>query len=295
MPKRWPSAVPEEASRARSKPFFQRFARLGIFARSLIYALLAYIAAVIGLTHSAPAQENSSGALSEVGRQPAGRLLLGLLAVGLVAYAVWRIAQALSGDQGLPNGRSAAAQNGRSSAAKDAIKRVGWAFVGVVYFSLCGQAIALAVSSNSGGSSGNGPSSHPQPLVGTVLRWPAGAVWVGLGGAAIAISGAALAIWGITHDYSDVLETDRMSRGKFLAAQVSGAVGEATRGLLIILVAVYLFAAAVDNNPSRAKSLSQALLSFARLPAGPALLFLAAVGLASFAIYSVFEALYRRV
>ena len=135
------SVVPEEASRARSRPFFQRFARLGIFAAvTHLNSLLAYIAAVIGLTHSAGRRENSSGALSEVGRQLAGLLLLGLLAVGLVAYAVWRIAQALSGDQGLPNGRSAAAQNGRSSAAKDAINRVGWAFVGVVYFSLCGQA-----------------------------------------------------------------------------------------------------------------------------------------------------------
>ena len=144
-------------------------------------------------------------------------------------------------------------------------KRAGWAFVGALFILPCGQAIRLAVSSNSGGSSGDGLPVSPAPAGGTVLRG-GGRGRFGLGGAAIAISGAALAIWGITHDYSDVLETDRMSRGKFLAAQVSGAVGEATRAY--DYSSRRWFAAAVDNNPSWAKSLSQALLSFARLPAG---------------------------
>ena len=281
------SFVPTEASCARAKPWFQRFARLGLATRAVIYALLAYIALEIVLTHTSPAQANGSGALTEVRKQSAGRILLGLLAIGLLGYALWRVAQALSRDeQGVGNRPE--------STATGTLERAGWVASAVVYFFLCGQAASLATSSTGGGSNG-GPSSHPQPFVATVLRWPGGPVWVGLVASGVAIAGAALVIWGCLHDYSKVLETDRMGRTGFRAAQVTGIVGEAARGLLIVLVAVYLLSAAIDDNPSGAKSLNGALLSFDRLTVGPPLLLMAVAGLASFAVYSVFEALYRRV
>jgi hypothetical protein len=280
------TSVPTEAARTRAKPWFQHLARLGLATRAMIYALLAYIAAEIALTHSAPAPASGSGALTEVRKQSAGRVLLGLLAVGLVAYALWRVAQTLS---------SANQDNGygQESSAGGAFKRAGFLASAVVYFFLCGQAASLALSATGAGSSG-GPSSHPQPLVATVLRWPGGPVWVGLVGSGIAVAGAALVVWGCLHDYSEVLETDRMGPSGFRAALVTGVVGEAARGLLIVLVAVYLLSAAIANNPSRAKSLNGALLSFDRLTAGPPLLLMAVAGLASFAVYFGFEAVYRR-
>jgi hypothetical protein len=281
------TSVPTEAARTRAKPWFQHLARLGLATRAMIYALLAYIAAEIALTHSAPAPASGSGALTEVRKQSAGRVLLGLLAVGLVAYALWRVAQTLS-RANQDNG------DGQESSAGGAFKRAGFLASAVVYFFLCGQAASLALSATGAGSSG-GPSSHPQPLVATVLRWPGGPVWVGLVGSGIAVAGAALVVWGCLHDYSEVLETDRMGPSGFRAALVTGVVGEAARGLLIVLVAVYLLSAAIANNPSRAKSLNGALLSFDRLTAGPPLLLMAVAGLASFAVYSVFEAVYRRV
>jgi hypothetical protein len=280
-------SVPTEASSARAKPWFQRLARLGLATRAVIYALLAYIAAEIALTHSSPAQASGSGALTEVRKQSAGRFLLGLLAVGLLGYALWRVAQALSREKQGVGDR-------QESAASGAFKRAGFVASAVVYFFLCAQAASLAVSST-GASSSGGPSSHPQPLVAAVLRWPGGPVWVGLVGSGIAIAGAGLVVWGCLHDYSEVLETDRMSCAGFRAAQVTGVVGEAARGLLIVLVAVYLLSAAIADNPSRAKSLNGALLSFDRLTAGPPVLLVAVAGLASFAVYSAFEAVYRRV
>jgi hypothetical protein len=63
----------------------------------------------------------------------------------------------------------------------------------------------------------------------------------------------------------------------------------------VVLISLYLLAAAVANNPSQAKSPNGALLSFERVPAGEALLLVAAAGLLSFAVYSVLEALYRRL
>jgi uncharacterized membrane protein YidH (DUF202 family) len=281
-------AIPAEASDVRAEHWFQRFARFGLSTRAIIYALLAYIATDLGLRHTSSAEANGSGALSEVGRQPAGRALLVFLAIGLAGYALWRMAQALSRQEDGDKHRPASKEI-------SAIERVGWICTAIVYFVLCGQAVAQVASSSQTGSGGGGPASHPQPFVATVLKWPAGPVWVGLVGAGLAAGGAALAVWGGMHDYAQVLETHRMKRWAFHAAQVSGFIGEATRGLLVVLVSLYLLAAAIADNPSRAKSPNGALLSFERLPAGEALLLVAAAGLLSFAVYSVLEALYRRL
>jgi Domain of Unknown Function (DUF1206) len=282
------AAIPAEASHVRSEHWFQRLARVGLTTRAVIYALLAYIAAEIAFTHRSPAQANGSGALSEVGRQPAGRVLLGLLAVGLVGYGLWRVAQALSredqGEKRRPEARTIST-----------VERVGWLCTALIYLFLCGQAAVLVFSANSGASGGGGPSAHPQPFVATVLRWPGGPVWVGLAGAGLAIGGGALVVWGSFHDYSEVLDTRRMSQKAFLGAQVTGIAGEAARGLLIVIVSVYLLAAAAADNPARAKSTNQALLSLDRVPVGQGVLVVTVVGLLCFAVYSLFEAVYRDV
>jgi hypothetical protein len=275
-------SVPEKASGARSKPAFQRFARAGLCGRAVIYLLLAYLAADIAIHHNSPAQPSGSGALTEIDRQPGGRALLGLLAVALAGYGAWRAVQVLG-------------ERGDEREMTSVVKRVGWAAVTMIYFGLCARAVSLAVGSSGSGGPGGGASSNPRPFVGVVLRWPGGPAWVGVTGAGIAIGGAAMVVWGLAHDYSKVLQTDRMSRRAFLASLATGIAGEVTRGLLVILVSVYLLSASVTDDPARAKSLGQALRSFDRLPAGPVLLLAAAAGLACFAAYSVFEAVYRDI
>jgi hypothetical protein len=272
------ASVQAEASSVRGTPALQRFARLGLCSRSVIYVLLAYMAADIALTDTSPAQPSGTGALTEIGHQPGGRALLALLAIGLAGYAAWRSTQALG-------------QDDQESAARRAVQRVGWALVAAIYAFLCVRAIATAVGAGGGGG---GTSSNPQPVVGLVLRWPGGPLWVGLAGAAMAIGGVALTIWGTAHDYSDVLSVP-VTRPAFRAAQATGVIGEATRGILIVLVSVYLLDAAITDDPSHAKTLGEALRAFDRFAVGPAVLLAAAAGLACFAGYSVFEALYRRL
>lgn len=309
-----------EATKARGKPSFQRLARLGIGARAAIYVLLAFMAADIALTHHSPSQPSSSGALAELAKQPLGRPLLAVLALGLFGYALWRLSQALAPDDarnsastgagpGRPNGegtsggsagaghgwqaRLKARAYGPGKEAEGLFQRVGRGAIAVVYFGLCGRAVALAVSSAA--SSGGGASSHPQPLVATVLRWPGGPAWVGLVGTGIGVAGVVMTVWGCVHDYAKTFDRSRLRGARFQLARATGIFGDATRGALVALIGVYLLLAAVHDNPAQAKSLGGALYSFDHLSAGPALLLLAAAGLASFAAYSVFEALFRKV
>ena len=269
--------VPGEARRARSNPVFARLARAGIGARAVIYVLLALMTADIATTHHSPSSPSGTGALAEVAKQPAGRPLIAFMAVGLLGYAAWRLAQALSGGKG----------------ASSLLQRAGWAAIGGLYLVLCWRAAELAINPARG--SGGGASQHPQPLVATVLRWPGGPGWVGLAGAALAVGGIGLAVWGCLHDYSKTLDSRRLRGVAYQVARATGMAGEAARGALVVLVAVYLLDAAVRDQPSRAKSLGGALYTFDRLPAGAALLLLAAAGLVCFAVYSAFEARYRKL
>jgi Domain of Unknown Function (DUF1206) len=275
------SSVSAQAGRAENKRSFRRLARLGLGARAVIYVLLSYFAADIALTRTAPANASGSGAIAEVGRQPGGRFLLGVLAVGLAGYALWRLVQAV-GPQDRERGAEAVG------------KRVGLGAVAVVYVGLCARAVSSMTSLGAGGG-GGGATSHPRPVVASVLRWPAGPVWVGLAGAALGLAGLGLAVWGAAHDYRDTFDVTRTGRLRFRLARAAGTLGDAARGLLVVLVSAYLFAAAQRDDPGQAKSLDGALRAFARVPIGPPLLLAAAAGLACFAAYSALEAAYRDV
>jgi Domain of Unknown Function (DUF1206) len=240
----------------------------------VIYLIVGGLALEVAVHGQSSAQADSDGALHEIARQPSGPFLLSVVAAGFVAYAGWRLAQAVAGKPGHKGGID--------------WQRVGWAWSGVLYLGLCGEAISLIAGSSSGGS-----ASHPEPVVARVSRWPLGPELLGLVAVALASGGIALGIWGVWHDYKNVLDADHLG-GWFGAARAVGIAGDVARGLLVILVAAYVFLAAVSDNPKKAKGLGSALQSFAHRTGGPEYVGLLGVGLVCFALYSIAEAGFRR-
>lgn len=268
-----------EARSIGRKPWFGQAARAGLGSRAVIYALLSYFALDIAVHGNSPAQTNGTGALTEVARQPGAPVLLVILGIGLLAYGGWRIVSAMGGTS---------SDRGADSGAK----RIGWAAIAVVYFTLFGQAISLLIGS---GASNDGPTSQPSPFVGRALRWPAGPELVGLGAAAIICGGVALAIWACVHDFDKVFKTERMSRTTYLSARGTQVVGDVTRGALITLIGIYTMVGAVTDDPLHVKSLDQVLKTIAHETYGGWLIGIAALGLLAFGVSSMFEAAYRRV
>jgi hypothetical protein len=269
--------------RNRQSTALKRLAGAGLCSRAVVYLVLAYLACDIATRSKPPSQASGSGALAEVAKQPAGPVLLGLVAAGLAAYGCWRLSQALRPP---------------SESHSDTFpwKRIGWAAVGIVYFVLCAQAVSLMAGSGSGsgGGGGGGASSHPKPIVASVLSWPGGPGWVGLAGVVLGGAGVALAIWAIVRDDSKILDLGRMSPRLRLASKVTEIGGNVTRAFLIVLVSVYLVAAAVTDDPQRARSLDSALESLAHGPAGPLVLGIVAAGLVMFSASTLIEARFRK-
>jgi hypothetical protein len=254
-------------------------ARTGLLSRAVIYVMLAVLAGLIVADGRPPAQASGTGALTEIAKQPAGPFLLGLLSAGLLCYGGWRLVQAAAGVD--------PAKHDRPSG----WTRLGWLAIAAMYLLLFAEAVSILIGDGASG----GPASHPQGAAATVLSWPGGPVILGLAGAALAASALALGVWGFAHDYGKTLDEHRVRAAVRSASRAAGIAGNLTRAALLALVASYTFVAAVDDSPHRAKSLDQSLETVAHSTAGPWCISLAALGLASFALYSVVEARYRRI
>lgn len=274
-----PAAAARQVSASRP---IRLAAHAGLAARGILYLILGVLAFDVALHGSSPAPTDAQGALQEVARQSAGPVLLVAVAVGLGAYALWRLMQVVSG---------------RGSGPRDTgvLRRLGWLGIAVVYGGLCAEAVQLAGGSSSTSSSSRSAASNPEPWAAHVLRWPGGPELLGFVGAGLVVAGGALALWGVLHDHDKELRLDGLSRLARRTVLVLGGAGNAAVGFLIGVVGVYLLDAAAVSDAARAKSLDAALKSLARQDYGAILIAVAAVGLLCFGLYSFCEARLRRL
>src|SRR3712207_4461146 len=128
-------------------PSFLLLTRIGFAARGLLYLVIGYLALKLGRA------EDAGGALEHVSRE-AGGLVLGLLALGFVAYGLWRVADAILDTQGKGND------------AKGIAGRLAGGLSGIIHFGLAFTAVKLASGSGSGGDSSNSAESGAATAMG---------------------------------------------------------------------------------------------------------------------------------
>ena len=82
---------------------FETLARGGYVARGVVYLLLGGLA-LTSAVYGGGGAEGSSDALSTILGWPFGRILMGLVAIGLAGYVLWRLAQGLLNAVGQDHG-----------------------------------------------------------------------------------------------------------------------------------------------------------------------------------------------
>src|SRR4051812_16709077 len=80
-------------------PWFEALARFGYAVRGLLYITVGVLAAEVALGRGGAATDKS-GAITAIGSEPFGKLLLVLMAIGLAGYALWGFVRALLDAQG---------------------------------------------------------------------------------------------------------------------------------------------------------------------------------------------------
>src|SRR5512141_3227634 len=86
-----------KAEQAGDSASLEGLARVGLIAYGVVYLLVGWLALQIAWGASASKSADTSGALRTLADQPFGKILLWLVALGLVALALWQASEAIWG------------------------------------------------------------------------------------------------------------------------------------------------------------------------------------------------------
>jgi len=263
---------------AAASDWLQRLARAGLVARGLLYVVVGILAIQVAQGHD-ETRADKQGALQTVVRQPFGRLLVLVLAVGFAGYAAWRLVDAAVGARDEKDRRKAM------------LKRVGYAARGALYAFFCGSAVKLFIWSNK-----TAGSQQPQAdWTGRVLNWPGGTWVVEAVGLAVIGSGLYVGWRGLSGKFRKRLKAYEMGHAERRWVRGIGTVGMVARMVVWMMIGIFLIAAARHHDPGQAVGIDGALKRLAQHSYGPLLLSIVACGLCAYGLYSFAEARYRRL
>lgn len=243
---------------------FELLTRTGFAARGILYGLIGWLALKSGRT------EDGSGVLAWLDAG-SGRLLLAAMAVGFFFYAAWRLAEAW-----LDTG-------GKGSDAKGLAVRAGGAVSGLIHLGFGVVALLHAIGDDQGGGGGN----SAQEGAATVLALPGGWLMVILGAALLAATGLFQIGRAWTANFMKNLSPSGEARG---AICWLGRAGYLARGIVFLVMGLFLVRAGLEEQSSEAGGIGEALSS---LPSN--LQMLVAAGFVLFGLFSLAEARYRRI
>ncbi|HWT11634.1 MAG TPA: DUF1206 domain-containing protein [Allosphingosinicella sp.] len=241
---------------------FVALTRIGFAARGLIYVLIGYLALRSGRT------EGSAGTLEYL-NGGAGKALLAVVAAGLLAYAAWRLADALFDTQG------------RGADAKGVAFRLAGAASGIVHAGLAAVAAKLVA----GGSLGGGDGAKQGAAA--TLALPGGQTLLLIAAAALLAVGGFQLVKAARADFLRHLDP-RAARRPWVGWV--GRLGYAARGIVFLIVGASLWKAARDDEAGEALGMGQALGSLPDLAQAAI-----AAGLLLFGIFSLVEGRYREI
>jgi Domain of Unknown Function (DUF1206) len=267
------TGVRHRARRASGSPAAHTLARAGLTARGVIYLLVGWVALLVALGRTSR-EADQQGALQLLAGKPYGLISLWLLALGFIAYAVWRLGEAAFG------------VTGEGAGAGPRLKSLGRAviYAGFAY-------LTFGVISGSGRSQ----SRQQQDATATLMQHPAGRWLVGIVGLIVVVIGLALVGQGVRRRFMRHLRTAQMSPRTRRVVERLGVVGTIARGLVFALAGALVVDAAVTHRASESGGIDKALLTLRNQPFGEALMIVAALGLAVFGVYGLCEARWRRV
>lgn len=257
----------------------EKFARFGYVAKGFVYGAIGILALLAAFSLGGDTT-GSSGALHRIAQQPFGKILLILIAVGLLGYAIWRLIQAISDPED------------KGSDAEGLFSRLGYLLSGLAYLGVAANAALLAFGSSSGSSGGD---SSKQDWTAMVMQQPFGRWLVGIGGAIV----IGIGFYRIYKAYK-IKFRKKLNLNELNSQQEDWLVnisrfGIAARGVVFVMIGFFLIQAAHQYNPQKVKGLDGSLSTLAQQPFGKVLLALMALGLMSYAVYLFLQSRYRRI
>ncbi|HEU4521462.1 MAG TPA: DUF1206 domain-containing protein [Thermoanaerobaculia bacterium] len=257
-------------------PWIERLARLGYASKGLVYTIIGGLTAAAAFGRRGT-DSDSNAAFRFILEQPFGRVLILVVALGLLGYAAWRIIAAITDGER------------RGSDAKGMAIRAGSFFRGVVYVFLTIEAARLAM----GGSGGGDSDQSTEHWIARLMAAPFGR-WL------VVIAGAGVAGYGVYQLYRAWhSKLGKQVRLTWVTAEFKRRIvaisrfGIAARAVVFLLIGYSIARAAWNRSPGEAQGTGESLQQIGAISQW--LLAVVAIGLIAYGIYQFVNARYRAI
>jgi hypothetical protein len=248
-------------------------ARAGLTAYGIIHILVGWLALLMAWDRTTGESSDLSGALGTLATQPFGKIMLWLVAVGLVALGLWQVGESIWGYRKREGAKS---------------KQVASWTKAVVYTALGVSAARVALGSRSSSS------EQQQEATSGVLSLPAGRVMVVVAGMIIIAVGVTHVVKGVKKSFLKEIVTSSMSPFARLGVTGLGQVGYIVKGIAVGAVGGLLTYATFTLDPKR-QGLDSALHTILAQPSGKFLITVLALGFVAFGLFAMLQSRYRRM
>ncbi|GAB3531434.1 DUF1206 domain-containing protein [Pontibacter brevis] len=266
-----PSAPPQ---------WVENFAKVGLSAKGVVYCLIGVVAFMSAFELGGKSTENTdrTGTFQFLLDQPFGKWLLGIVAVGLICYVLWRFIQAIQDT------------DREGSDAKGIAKRIRYAFSGIVYAGLAYLAGRMALG-NGGGSGGD----SRQTLASELLQQPFGQWLAGIVAVGIMLAGLYQIYQGFSKKYRKKIKSSGLKSDVEDTMIRAGMAGFIARGIVWLVIGYMFLQAALHSNASEAGGNSRAFAFLEEASYGSYLLGAVALGLICYGVFMFMRAKYLPV
>jgi hypothetical protein len=260
------AAATARRAERKAKSWVERLARVGYSAAGFVYIVIGALAIQAAMGPGGETTDKE-GAFLEILSEPFGQVLLAIIALGFFGYMAFQFVRAVEDTENLGDGL------------KGYGRRAVMIVIGLVYASLAVTAIQLILGF--GGGNSNSSEDWTAWLLGLPYgRWIVGGIGV------IAIGVGLYQFYKVfTSKFRDKFRLYQMNEAEERAATISGRIGVAARGFIIMVIGALFIQAAWRYDPEEAGGMGDALQPSAQQPHGPYLLGLGAVGLIVYGIH----------
>lgn len=256
--------------------WIERLARFGYAAKGVVYGIVGLLAAQAAFGVGGQTTD-TQGALGVIVAQPFGKVLLSLVALGLIGYAIWRFVQAIK------------APEHKGTDFKGLAQRIGYAANGLIYGSLAISAIKIIIGSSSGNS------NSYEDWTAKLIAQPFGQWLVGIVGSFVIGLGFYQFLKAYKAKFRKEMDLNQLSDTHKKWIVGIGRFGLAARGVVFTVIGFFLIQAARQHDPSEVRGLGEALQVLVQQPYGPWILGIVAIGLIAYGIYMIIQGRYRRL
>jgi len=260
-------------------PWIEMVARIGFASKALLYAIVGGLALQAALGTGGKTT-GTKGALREVFDKPFGKVVLLIIAVGLIGYAIWRVVEGVADPEG------------KGGDAKGLALRGSFIVRGIAHAIFAMQAIRL-ISSN--GAAGGEDGAAAEEATSRAMSLPYGEWVVMLLGACVACFGLYQLYRGVQSKLGKQLNFVRLRTEAGPWAIVVSRFGIAARGVVFTMIGVLMINAGRHHNASESGGIGDALAALGNGANGRIVLAVAAVGLVAYGAFEVIQARYRHI